>query len=106
MGCWAIGSDWGTVDDMESVRALQRAHDLGVTFFDTSNAYGGGRSERLIGQALLGRRDSTIIATTFGYITNERPGRINRNDASPEAIRKSCEASLRRLNTEYIDLFQ
>jgi aryl-alcohol dehydrogenase-like predicted oxidoreductase len=54
----------------------------------------------------MGRRDQTIIATKFGYITNERTGRINRNDASPEAIRHSCEASLRRLNTEYIDLFQ
>jgi aryl-alcohol dehydrogenase-like predicted oxidoreductase len=106
MGCWAIGSDWGTVDDAESVRALQRAYDLGVTFFDTSNAYGGGRSERLIGQALAGRRDRVIIATKFGYITNERTGRINRNDASPEAIRHSCEASLRRLSTDYIDLFQ
>jgi aryl-alcohol dehydrogenase-like predicted oxidoreductase len=106
MGCWAIGSDWGTVDDAESVRALQRALDLGVTFFDTSNAYGGGRSERLIGRALVGRRDQAIIATKFGYITNERTGRINRNDASEEAIRQSCEASLRRLNTEYIDLFQ
>jgi aryl-alcohol dehydrogenase-like predicted oxidoreductase len=106
MGCWAIGSDWGTVDDAESVRALQRAYDLGATFFDTSNAYGGGRSERLIGQALAGRRDRVVIATKFGYIVNERTGRINRNDASPEAIRQSCEASLRRLNTDYIDLFQ
>jgi aryl-alcohol dehydrogenase-like predicted oxidoreductase len=106
MGCWAIGSDWGTVDDAESLRALQRALDLGVTFFDTSNAYGGGRSERLIGQALMGRREQAIIATKFGYITNERTGRINRNDASSEAIRRSCEASLRRLNTDYIDLFQ
>jgi aryl-alcohol dehydrogenase-like predicted oxidoreductase len=106
VGCWAIGGDWGTVDDAESVRALQRAHDLGVTFFDTSNAYGGGRSERLIGQALVDRRNQVIIATKFGYITNERTGRINRNDASPQAIRHSCEASLHRLNSEYIDLFQ
>jgi aryl-alcohol dehydrogenase-like predicted oxidoreductase len=106
MGCWAIGGDWGAVDDAEALRALQRALDLGVTFFDTSNAYGGGRSERLIGQALLGRREQTIIATKFGHITNERTGRINRNDASAEAIRQSCEVSLRRLNTEYIDLFQ
>ena len=106
MGCWAIGGDWGAVDDAESVRALQRAHDLGVTLFDTSNAYGAGRSERLIGQALVGRRHQVIIATKFGYVTNERTGRINRNDASPQAIRHSCEASLRRLNSEYIDLFQ
>jgi aryl-alcohol dehydrogenase-like predicted oxidoreductase len=106
MGCWAIGSDWGTVDDTESVRALQRALDLGVTFFDTSNAYGGGRSEYLIGQALAERRGQAVIATKFGYIVNERTGRINRNDASPEAIRRTCEAALRRLKTDYIDLFQ
>lgn len=106
MGCWAIGSDWGKVDDAESVRALQRALDLGVTFFDTSNAYGGGRSERLLGQALAGRRGQAVIATKFGYIVNERTGRINRNDASPQAIRHTCEDALRRLNTDYIDLFQ
>jgi len=106
MGCWAIGSDWGTVDDTESVRALQRALDLGVTFFDTSNAYGGGRSEHLIGQALADRRGQAVIATKFGYIVNERTGRINRNEASPEAIRRTCEEALRRLNTDYIDLFQ
>jgi aryl-alcohol dehydrogenase-like predicted oxidoreductase len=106
MGCWAIGSDWGTVDDAESVRALQRALDLGVTFFDTSNAYGGGRSEDLIGKALADRREQAVIATKFGYIVNERTGRINRNDASPEAIRHTCEIALHRLNTDYIDLFQ
>jgi len=106
MGCWAIGSDWGKVDDAESVRALQRALDLGVTFFDTSNAYGGGRSERLLGQALADRRGQAVIATKFGYIVNERTGRINRNDASSQAIRHTCEDALRRLNTDYIDLFQ
>jgi aryl-alcohol dehydrogenase-like predicted oxidoreductase len=106
MGCWAIGSDWGTVDDTESIRALRRALDLGSTFFDTSNAYGGGRSEALIGQALAGRRDQAVLATKFGYIVNQRTGRINRNDASPAAIRSACEDALRRLNTDYIDLFQ
>lgn len=106
MGCWAIGSDWGKVDDAESVRALQRALDLGVTFFDTSNAYGGGRSEHLIGQALADRRGQAVIATKFGYIVNERTGRINRHDASSQAIRRSCEDALRRLKTGYIDLFQ
>jgi aryl-alcohol dehydrogenase-like predicted oxidoreductase len=94
------------VDDTESVRALQRALDLGVTFFDTSNAYGGGRSESLIGQALAGRRTQAVIATKFGYIVNERTGRINRNDASPQAIRRACEDALRRLQSDYVDLFQ
>jgi aryl-alcohol dehydrogenase-like predicted oxidoreductase len=106
MGCWAIGSDWGKVDDAESLRALQHALDLGVTFFDSSNAYGGGRSERLIGQALTDRREQVVIATKFGYTINERTNRINGEDASPAAIRQSCETSLRRLNTDYIDLFQ
>src|SRR4029078_1878982 len=85
MGCWAIGSDWGKVDDAESLRALQHALDLGVTFFDSSNAYGGGRRERLIGQALTDRREQVVIATKFGYTINERTNRINGEDASPAA---------------------
>src|SRR6266581_9206336 len=75
LGCWAIGGPflfegkpdgWGAVDDAESIRAINRAVDLGVTFFDTADAYGTGRSERVLGQALRSRRDEVIIATKFG----------------------------------------
>lgn len=106
MGCWAIGSDWGTVDDAESVRALQRALDLGVTFFDTANVYGCGHSERLLGQAVHARRHEVVIATKFGYGCDPETRRSTGEAASPEAIRRACETSLRNLGTTYIDLYQ
>ncbi|MEU4790084.1 aldo/keto reductase, partial [Micromonospora tulbaghiae] len=81
MGCWAIGGPWaegarplgwGRVDDDESVRAVRRALDLGVTLFDTADTYGAGHGERVLGRALAGRRDEAVIATKFGYTFDER----------------------------------
>jgi aryl-alcohol dehydrogenase-like predicted oxidoreductase len=115
LGCWAIGGPfwrdgrpvgWGQVDDGESLRALGRALELGVTFFDTSDVYGCGHSERLLGQALAGKRSQTVIATKFGNTFDEGSRQITGADASPAYIRQACEASLRRLKTEYIDLYQ
>jgi aryl-alcohol dehydrogenase-like predicted oxidoreductase len=115
MGCWAIGGPawrgetpigWGQVDDAESIRAIHRALDLGVNFFDTANVYGAGHSERLLGGALAGRRSQVVIATKFGNSFNEATKQAAGSDASPEYIRRSCEESLRRLNTNYIDLYQ
>ncbi len=106
MGCWAIGSDWGPVDDAESIRALQHALDLGITFFDTSDVYGCGHSERLLGQALAGRRHQVVVASKFGNICNPITRRITGQSADPSAIRNACEASLKRLDTDYIDLYQ
>jgi len=114
LGCWAIGGPfwhdgwvgYGDVDDAESIRAIHRALDLGVTFFDTADAYGCGHSERVLGQALVGGRDQVVIATKFGYVPDEEKRQITGTDASPQYIRQACEASLRRLNTDYIDLYQ
>jgi len=115
LGCWAIGGPfwrgenpvgWGQVDDVESLRAIQRALDLGITFFDTADVYGCGHSERLLGQALAGKRDKVVIASKFGNIFDEQTRHITGEDASPTYIRQACEASLRRLNTDYIDLYQ
>ncbi len=116
MGCWAIGgpfayadgrqSGWSRVDDAESIRALHRALDLGITFFDTSDVYGCGHSERILGQALRGRRDQVVIATKFGRVFDEATRIISGTDASPAHIRAACEASLRRLETDHIDLYQ
>jgi aryl-alcohol dehydrogenase-like predicted oxidoreductase len=115
MGCWAIGgpflmdgkSDgWGAVDDAESIRALQRAIELGVTFFDTADVYGTGHSERVLGQALKGQRENVIIATKFGHTYDEMRREITGTNMAPEYIRWACEASLRRLGTDYIDLYQ
>jgi aryl-alcohol dehydrogenase-like predicted oxidoreductase len=115
LGCWAIGGPffrdggpvgWGEVDDAESTRAIHRALDLGATFFDTSNVYGAGHSERVLGRALAGRRDEVAIATKFGNVFDESTRHITGADASPEGIRRACEASLRRLGTDRIDLYQ
>ncbi len=121
MGCWAIGgpwtydngvdepsaAGWGEVDDAESVRAIHAAMDLGVTFFDTAANYGAGHSERVLGTAVSGRRDQVLIATKFGYVIDEESRFIRRDDAAVLAnLRQDCEHSLRRLNTDSIDLYQ
>jgi aryl-alcohol dehydrogenase-like predicted oxidoreductase len=94
------------VDDAESLRALDCAFDLGITFFDTANVYGAGHSERIVGQALAGRRDKVVIATKFSSVFDEASRMVTGSDATPAGIRRACEDSLRRLGTDYIDLYQ
>ncbi|MCB9159315.1 MAG: aldo/keto reductase [Caldilineaceae bacterium] len=115
MGCWAIGGPfwrgdkpvgWGDVDDAESMRAIARALELGVTLFDTSDVYGCGHSERILGEALRGRRDQVVIATKFGNVFDEQTRQITDASGDPAHIRAACDASLRRLQTDYIDLYQ
>lgn len=115
-GCWPIGGHflldgypdgWGEVDDGESVRAIERALELGVNFFDTADVYGTGHSEEVLGRALKGRRHEAVIATKFGFTYDA----FSRNaytkiDVSPNYIHEACEKSLRRLDTDYIDLYQ
>jgi aryl-alcohol dehydrogenase-like predicted oxidoreductase len=115
MGCWAIGGPfwagetpvgWGKVDDEESIRAIHRALELGVNFFDTADVYGAGHSERVLARALAGRRQEVVIATKFGNQFDESSKQITGTSAAPDYIRQVCEASLRRLDTECIDLYQ
>ena len=124
IGCWAIGGPfrrtadgkeffpmgWGQVNDDESVRAIHAALDLGVTFIDTSNNYGAGHSETVIGKALQGRRDKVTLATKFGMVFDEEKKIHFDQDedfiVTPEFIRESLERSLQRLQTDYIDLYQ
>ena len=115
MGCWAIGGPfwagdmplgWGEVDDEESIRAIHAALELGVTFFDTANVYGAGHSERVLGRALQGRRDKVVIATKFNALFDETTRQVTGSDTSPAGIRAACEDSLRRLGTDFIDLYQ
>ncbi len=106
-GAWGIGgrtvahTSYGDTSDAASLAALARALDCGITFIDTSSAYGNGHSEELIGQAFEGRRDRVVIATKAGYDAWDRPP-----DFSAAAIERSAEGSLVRLRTDYIDLFQ
>jgi aryl-alcohol dehydrogenase-like predicted oxidoreductase len=115
MGCWAIGGPfwekgtplgWGEVDDDVSIRAIQRALELGVNFFDTANVYGAGHSERVLARALADRRKEVIIATKFNAVFDEKTREVTGSDSSPAGIRKACEESLKRLGTDYIDLYQ
>src|SRR5207244_8705106 len=103
-GCGAIGGPswsggkpvgWGEVDDDESVRAIRRALELGATFFDTSDVYGAGHSERVLGRALAGHRDEVVLGTKFGNTFDESTRELTGNDASPAGVRAACEASLR-----------
>jgi aryl-alcohol dehydrogenase-like predicted oxidoreductase len=104
LGCSGITSDYGVPDDAESSATIHRAVDLGVTLFDTSDAYGAGRNEELLGAAIRGRWDGLIICTKFGNIrgpNGERGGTNGRPDYVPVA----CERSLRRLGIDVIDLY-
>ncbi len=120
MGCWAIGgpwtyhpaegdphpAGWSVVDDTQSIRAIHAALDAGVAFFDTAANYGAGHSERVLGRALRSRRSDVVIATKFGYLVDEgsRDVRSDHAQVLPR-VRRDCEESLRRLGTDYIDLF-
>lgn len=117
MGCWAIGGPfswdgnpvgWGRVDDAESLRAVQRALELGVTLFDTAAVYGCGHSERSLGQALKGHRAEVVITTKFGIDFDEAKREVIgvNMDITPDYVRASCEASLKRLGTDYLDVLQ
>jgi len=116
LGCWAIGgpfnhsgnpAGWGGIDDADSVRAIHRSIDLGVTFFDTANVYGCGHSEEVLAKALEGRRKDFVIATKFGntWPAGTRDA-YESPSVPPEFIRAQLEDSLRRLKTDYIDLYQ
>ena len=114
-GAWAIGGwMWGGTDEERSVRSIQASIDAGVNFIDTAPAYGLGLSERIVGQAIQGRRDKVILATKCGLVWHTPRGtffvdqngtRIHRY-LGAQSIRYEVEQSLRRLNTDYIDLYQ
>jgi aryl-alcohol dehydrogenase-like predicted oxidoreductase len=121
LGCWAIGgpwtlggdpAGWSSVDDAESIRAIHLALEMGVNFFDTAANYGCGHSERILGQAVKDRRDQVVIATKFGYQVNEDTRTVIHYDDKEESsdvasrLRSSLEASLRRLGTDYVDVYQ
>lgn len=121
MGCWAIGgpwtwaqpgrdpypAGWGKTDDQQSIRAVHAALDLGVNLFDTAANYGAGHSEVVLGQALQGRRQEVVIATKFGHIVNEQAKEVYGDDDQILGnVQIDVENSLRRLQTDYIDIYQ
>ncbi|MBW2260966.1 MAG: aldo/keto reductase [Deltaproteobacteria bacterium] len=104
MGTWAIGGDlWGPADEATSIRAVRTAVDLGMTLVDTAPIYGSGVSEQVVGKALSGIRDQVFLSTKCGL---ERVDGSIRKNLSPEAIRAEIDASLTRLGTDHVDLYQ
>ncbi len=107
-GAWAIGGPWewgwGAVDDRESIDAIHRSLDAGINWVDTAAVYGLGHSEQVVARALAGRRDRVFLATKCGMVWDSR-NRV-RKSAAPKSIRKEIEESLRRLGTDYLDLYQ
>lgn len=111
-GLWTTSTGWwGDTSDNDAIALMHEAHDLGITLFDAADTYGNGRSEEQLGTAFAARRDSVVYATKFGYDfynnADARRGQMELpHDFSPAFVRKALEESLRRLKTEYIDIYQ
>ncbi|MFJ8166806.1 aldo/keto reductase [Streptomyces sp. NPDC096136] len=103
LGCMGMSHGYGDSDDDQSIATLNRALDLGVTLLDTADFYGFGHNEELIGRAIAGRRDEAVVATKFGFANRLGEPTVIRGDAA--YVRQACEASLRRLGVDHIDLY-
>lgn len=103
LGCMGMSQSYGAADRGQSLATLDRALELGITFWDTSDVYGDGHNEELVGESLRGRRDAVQLATKFS-LSRDGEGRM-RIDGSPDNVRARCEASLRRLGVDTIDLY-
>src|ERR1035441_3454617 len=102
LGCLGMTQSYGVPDEAESIATLHRAVELGVTLFDTAEAYGPFKNEELLGRALKGHRDEIVLATKFGWRFVD--GKMAGTDSRPEHVKEVAEASLRRLGTDRIDL--
>src|SRR5438874_8882340 len=105
LGCMGMSEFYGPGDERESIATIHRALDLGVTLLDTADMYGPFKNEELVGKAVKSRRDKAVVATKFGFVRDPNNPKARSVNGKPDYVRSACEASLRRLGLECIDLY-